>query len=147
MKRHTHFFTFLVLVITLVIVGTSCTEPGPEVGNLTLNIQMSSRSRALIPSETPLEVARYIVMGTGPQGATFNVSTSTKSVDIEGLLLGEWNIRAIGQNQGGIDLVEGTIETIIGTAPNIVVIELNELIGKGTLNLTLDWSDLEIASP
>lgn len=147
MKRHKHFFTLFVLVITLVIAGTSCTDPGPEVGTLTLNMQMSSRSRALIPGETPLEVARYIVMGTGPQGATFNVSTSTKSVDIEGLLLGEWSIRAIGQNQGGTDLVEGTIDTIIGTSPNIVIIELNELIGKGTLNLTLDWSEIEIASP
>jgi hypothetical protein len=147
MKQHKPTYMLIVLAITLVIMGTSCTEPGPEVGTLTLNIQMSSRSRALIPGETPLEVARYIVMGTGPQGATFNVSTSTKSVDIEGLLLGEWTIRAIGQNQGGIDLVEGTIETIIGTAPNIVVIELNELIGKGTLNLTLNWGELEIASP
>jgi hypothetical protein len=109
MKRHKHFFTLFVLVITLVIAGTSCTDPGPEVGTLTLNMQMSSRSRALIPGETPLEVARYIVMGTGPQGATFNVSTSTKSVDIEGLLLGEWSIRAIGQNQGGTDLVESIL--------------------------------------
>ena len=99
MKQHKPIYMLIVLAITLVIMGTSCTEPGPEVGTLTLNIQMSSRSRALIPGETPLEVARYIVMGTGPQGATFNVSTSTKSVDIEGLLFGEWTIRAIGQNQ------------------------------------------------
>ena len=68
MKQHKLTYMLIVLAITLVVMGTSCTEPGPEVGTLTLNIQMSSRSRALIPGETPLEVTRYIVIEPAARG-------------------------------------------------------------------------------
>lgn len=145
MKTH-RIICIVALIVTLVcLVG--CAESGTNVGSLHVNLERASRSRALVPGETPLEIARYAISGIGPQGATFAVSSTTKSVDIDGLLLGDWKIRAIGQNKNQVDLVEGTTQTVVGPTSNIVIIELDELIGKGTLNLTLTWSALEIANP
>lgn len=147
MNRHKQTVIIMFLLIALIVVGTACSEQAAQVGSLSLSMQTGSQSRAIVPGQTPLEVARYIVMGIGPQGATFNVSATNKSVNIDGLLVGPWKIRAIGQNQGGIDLVEGSVETVIGPSANVVVIELDELAGKGTFQLTLNWGEIEIATP
>ena len=83
MNRHKQTVIIMFLLIALIVVGTACSEQAAQVGSLSLSMQTGSQSRAIVPGQTPLEVARYIVMGIGPQGATFNVSATNKSVNID----------------------------------------------------------------
>ena len=85
MKKHTAFFCVLAVLLLLV----ACSEnPGTTTMRLELSTESCEGSRTLLPSDsTLLDVTRYTVSGTGPNGKTFTRSADSSSVEIEGLII------------------------------------------------------------
>ncbi|MEA4860429.1 MAG: beta-propeller fold lactonase family protein [Sphaerochaeta sp.] len=145
--RSRWLWIFLLCMMSLMLGG--CKEES-NANRSTLRLSMEGRQsldRILSPQDTPLEVSRYTVEGTGPQGTTFSVMSNTPSVEVEGLLIGAWTIRAVGQNTHGVDLVDGQVEVTLTKEPTAAIIELDSLSGKGTMTVRLDWDATKIANP
>ena len=85
MKRFTVFFCVLTVLLLLV----ACSEnPGTTTMRLELSTESCEGSRTLLPSDsTLLDVTRYTVSGTGPNGKTFTRSADSSSVEIEGVAI------------------------------------------------------------
>ena len=121
-----------------------------SAGRSSLHVSMEKQSGAektLLPNDTPLEVSRYVVEGTGPQDTTFSVMSNTNKVDVDGLLIGTWDITAVGRNDQGIDLVTGSVSVNLSKDPLETVIKLNALSGNGMMDIHLGWDATKINSP
>ncbi len=136
------------LFCMIILMLGGCKEESANRSTLRLSMEgRESLDRILSPQDTPLEVSRYTVEGTGPQGTTFSVMSNTPSVEVEGLLIGAWTIRAVGQNSHGVDLVDGQVDVTLTKEPTAAIIELDTLSGKGTMNVRLEWDPTKIANP
>ncbi len=121
-----------------------------SAGRSSLHVSMEKRSdleKTLLPNDTPLEVSRYVVEGEGPQDTTFSVMSNTNSVDVDGLLIGTWNITAVGRNDQGVDLVQGSTSINLTKEPGETMIELDALSGDGMMSISLDWDAYKINDP
>ena len=139
----------LILFVALIALLVSCAEnPGTTTMKLVLSTSSDGVSRTLLPSDsTLLDVTKYTISGTGPNGKTFTVNTDNSSVEIEGLTIGEWTVTAKGLNREGTELVSGTstFKLTATAAPQTIV--LNTLIGTGTFSYVLDWSLCDVLNP
>ncbi|MEA5106089.1 MAG: hypothetical protein VB010_01870 [Sphaerochaeta associata] len=140
---------FLIPLIGLMcLMAGGCKEESATRSTLQLRMVSSeANDRSLLPKDTPLEVSRYAVEGEGPQGTTFSVMSTTQNLEVEGLLIGNWTITAIGQNSGGVDLVTGQATVTLSPEPSPVTIELDSLAGKGLLNIVLRWNAAHVSDP
>jgi hypothetical protein len=93
------------------------------------------------PPGQSLLISGYTVSGTGPNGNTFSVSTNSTQVDINGLIIGTWEIAVTGFNQQGTAMARGTASHHLTTSNNTVEVVLNEFIGEGSVNIGFDWID------
>lgn len=137
----------LVLLILVIVSQTGCKQ---EAGRTSLCLTMQNtldQTRSLVPSDTPLAVSRYVITGAGPQGNTFEMQTTSANLEIEGLLIGNWEVTAVGQNSSGIDLVEGKTSCNLTSEPSNAIIELNSLTGNGTMTVQFTWDPSKISNP
>lgn len=137
----------LILVAMLAMSLGGCKQ---EPGRSSLRLTMQGgqeQNRSILPEDTPLEVSRYVVTGEGPQNSTFEVQTTNPSVEVEGLLMGVWNVTALGQNKQGLNLVSGSTTCTISSEPTNALIELNKLTGEGTMKINFTWDQDKITHP
>ena len=127
--------TTLMLAISLLALP-SCEEPKTH-GTMRINLEQGTRS--IVPSGYPVEVEEYRITGEGPQGADFEVKTERTSITIEGLIAGEWILEAEGMNSHGDVLVRGDTVFAFSASNPSTTITLDELIGTGSLKVTLEW--------
>ncbi|NCC65867.1 MAG: hypothetical protein EOM15_14570, partial [Spirochaetia bacterium] len=148
-KRKSCFLWLSILFISMALLSLGgCKEESANRSTLHLSMQKGeSTSRSLLPKDTPLEVSRYVIEGQGPQDSTFSVMSNTSSISVEGLLIGQWNLDAIGQNEKGVDLVHGSKSITLAKEPTETVIILDALSGSGTMDVTLSWDYQMIANP
>lgn len=139
-------FLFALVLVGLVV---SCSEnPGTTTMKLILSTSSEEGGRTILPSDSSLmDVTKYTITGTGPNGKTFTRNTDNSSVDIEGLTIGEWTVTAKGLNREGTVLVSGskTFRLTATAAPQTIV--MDTLVGSGTFSYVLDWSLCDVASP
>ncbi len=140
---------FLIPFIGLLcLMMAGCKEESAARSTLQLRmVSNEANSRSLLPVDTPLEVSRYAVEGEGPQGTTFSVMSTTQNLEVEGLLIGNWTITAVGQNSGGVDLVTGQATVNLTPDPSPVTIELDSLAGKGLMSIQLMWNAAHVSAP
>ena len=147
MKQVRTMTGILVLMMILIMPFAGCKE---EPGRSSLRLTMQSndgQNRSILPQDTPLEVSRYAVTGTGPQGSTFEVQSTSPTIEVEGLLMGNWILTAVGQNKHGVNLVSGSTTCSLTSEPTNALIELNTLMGSGTMNVGLTWDKSKISNP
>ncbi len=146
--KHVRTMTgFFVLMMVLVISFAGCKE---EPGRSSLRLTMQSnddQNRSILPQDTPLEVSRYAVTGEGPQGSTFEMQSTNPTMEVEGLLMGNWVITAVGQNRDGVNLVSGSTSCTLTSEPTNALIELKSLMGTGTMNIQFSWDKAKISNP
>ena len=139
----------LILIIVSIAFLASCSEnPGTTTMKLILSTDVENGSRTLLPSDsTLLDVTKYTITGTGPNGKTFTKSTDDSSVSIEGLVIGSWSVSVKGLNREGTELVSGssTFNLTATSGPQTIV--LNTLVGTGTFSFVLDWSLCDVLNP
>lgn len=141
------WFLIPLLGLVCLMIG-GCKEEGAARSTLQLSmVSTQAKARSLLPKDTPLEVSHYVVEGEGPQGTTFSVMSTTQSLEVEGLLIGNWTITAVGQNNSGVDLVRGQATVNLTPEPKEVTIELGSLAGKGLLSVELLWNHLNVSEP
>lgn len=147
--RRSAFYGLTILVVSIMLIGLGgCKEESANRSTLHLSMEKGeTKARSLLPDDTPLEVSRYMIEGEGPQDSTFSVMSNTDSIAVEGLLIGQWSLTAVGQNSRGVDLVRGSTNITLSKEPTEAVIVLDTLSGSGTMDVTLQWDDLMIANP
>ncbi len=138
---------FIAIAVIAMILCPSCAED-PTTATLKLQLSTSDTAgRSIVPSGVLLDVTKYVVSGQGPQGSTFNVESKNAALSIEGLLIGSWNLTAIGRNSNGIDLIQGSTTFQLTPSPSTATITLNQLMGKGTMRIHFSWDTSRIQSP
>jgi hypothetical protein len=145
MKKKILFISVLVLISLLLIMG--CEE---QAHTTTLQLRfMSDRETsptsrdAVSPVGQGLTITDYTISGEGPNGNTFSLATSSAQVEINGLVIGTWNIHVEGLNQQGTKIAEGDISHHLTTRENRVEVVLDDFEGEGTVRLEFYWGDTE----
>ncbi len=140
---------FALSVVLLAAILVSCAEnPGTTTMRLILSTERAGDSRTIMPQDsTLLDVTKYTVSGTGPNGKTFTRNSDSSSVEIEGLTIGEWTVTAKGLNREGTELVSGTMTFRLTSTATPQTIVLDTLVGTGTFSFALDWSLCDVADP
>lgn len=104
-------------------------------------------SRTYTPTDVNLSITNYELTCTSPSNEIFKYTTKRNTFILEGVALGEWNIKVDGKNDNGTVLVSGsTTFNLNDTNTNATVI-LNELKGTGNVSLTYSWNSSLVKSP
>lgn len=135
---------FTGILLTLMVFGLilSCTfqtEKPEKTGTLALSFPMA-QSRTLLP-DIDMTPVRYDITGTGPDGATFSVTSDQTTVEIPGLDFGDWSVfvDAVNADEIIIGHGSGTCTVHVGeTTP--VTITVIPLDGYGSVDLTVNWN-------
>ncbi len=139
MKRNMFYSVCLLLILVIVLVA--CEE---TTGSTTLRLRLTSAnqgSRVLSPEGQGLAITGYTVSGNGPNDKTFSISTNSTQVDINGLVIGTWELTVKGFNQQGTPIAEGSTTHHLTTKDNVVEVSLTDLQGTGTVNIGFTWGD------
>lgn len=112
-------------------------EEAEPAGRALIRLEEAPAGRTVLP-DISLAAARYEVAGTGPGGATFELSSERPWVRAE-LSAGTWNLSARALNQDGLVLLAGSAaaEVAAGAAPEIVV-PLSPVEGNGSLAVAFE---------
>lgn len=134
-------FVIVPLLIALAMILPSC-EEGQSHATLRVNLR---KDRSIVPADYPLEIESYRITGDGPGAETFNVETSKETISLEGLVIGEWSITAEGLNENDDVLVTGSTVHRLSATNGSCTIELSELVGTGSLEVTFTWDPERIS--
>ncbi|HKL60346.1 MAG TPA: hypothetical protein VJ863_10630 [Sphaerochaeta sp.] len=146
--KHVRTMTGFFVLMMILIIGFSGCKEEPGRSSLRLTMQRNDdQNRSILPQDTPLEVSRYAVTGEGPQGSTFEMQSTNPTMEMEGLLMGNWALTAVGQNKDGVNLVSGSATCTLTSEPTNAIIELNTLMGTGTMNVEFTWDKEKISNP
>ena len=136
--RNASQILLLICCIALLLFGCAAEEQGRSTLQIRLQRQ-ETVERTIVPDDTPLEVSRYVIEGSGPQGDSFSIVSTDAVTEVAGLLIGQWDVVAVGQNNHGMDLVRGSTTVMLGSERTQAVIELDELSGTGELSVEIHW--------
>lgn len=146
MSRKTTVLITAILVVALALLASCSENPGTTTMKLILSTY--SESKTLLPSDSSLlDVSKYSVSGTGPNGKTFAVDSDNNSLTIEGLTIGEWTVTARGKNSSGTELVTGSLTFKLTDKPTPQTIVLDTLVGTGAFRFSVDWHYCDVPNP
>ncbi len=132
--------TSFILITAMALLLFSCEE---EVTTTSLRIRMTDRistSRDMYsPSGEGLDIYGYIIEGKGPNDQTLSLTTTSPQIDINGLMIGTWNIVVTGVNQQGTPMATGEATFQLSTQSNTVDITVDTLYGEGRVQFGLFW--------
>lgn len=148
MKRHLFERAVALLCVFVLLLGVSCSDESGTAAMKLLLRKTELGVKTLVPQDTAsLQITRYRVNGSGPNNAVFEVSTDSASVTINGLEVGSWHVTATGLNAQGVALIRGSADCELSQNSGTVQITLDQMVGTGTLNLTVDWENTEVPDP
>lgn len=128
----------IVLCIALLL-AVSCKE-APE--GATLRIEMDRKIRTVAPEKENMEVYGYKVILTGPEGKESAPRYTYYSyINLDGLTVGVWKVKVYGFNKERVDVCYGEVETTLTAGKNSIKVKLDQLVGTGSLALTLKWDE------
>jgi peptidoglycan/xylan/chitin deacetylase (PgdA/CDA1 family) len=143
-KLHS-WVSVLLLIAGFILIG-SCQLPlgQAKTGNLVITTG-DGDSKTIGPDMRLVQPSSYRITGEGPGGAVFGpLLTTDGSVEIKGLLEGEWSITVEGLNAE-------SPARVVASATQTVLIRFNEttmktfrlafMEGAGSLELSIAWSD------
>lgn len=115
-------------------------------GTLLLTIN-GNVARTLLPG-IDMNTASYDIKGTGPNGGTFDQSTTQTSNEITGLVAGTWNVSVAALNKDGQNIGIGSSSVTLDSSTQATLsITVAPIQGNGTLTLTTTWPASEVQSP
>ncbi|MFA5570329.1 MAG: hypothetical protein ACOX0W_05645 [Sphaerochaetaceae bacterium] len=137
------FVPIIVLALLLfVVLLSSCEESN---GETTLTLRMingASGARYVIsPAGEGLEITSYTVHGKGPNGNTFSLSSHSPLIEVNGLVVGTWNITVNGLNQQGRNIATGEASHHLTIRNNTLDITLDQFYGEGDVDVNFYWED------
>lgn len=142
-------FTVGLAILTIVLL-TGCEE---NANTTTLKLRfLPEESRSAItrdpvsPEGQGLSITSYIITGRGPNDKSFTITTSSAQAEINGLVIGSWQIDVVGMNQQETILATGSATHHLTTKDNAVEVFLDEYEGEGTVAIDFTWGDPEFSS-
>lgn len=140
----------LIGVLSVLLFMTACNNlsvitPSENEGSLYISLG-ENVSRSLLPNVS-MDIARYTIIGSGPDGAGFTETTTGTFIEIEGLAFGTWTIEVYGENEDGFGIGSGCGTTAVHTGEiSEVTVVVKPYDGFGSLNLAVNWTagDIEI---
>ena len=133
---------FIALIAFLILAVSCDTDEDSGLSRLEIRIEEdeNSGSKTIMPSLTLMEISKYSVSGTGPDGATFGpVISSENTLSIQNLVAGSWEISAKALNVENNEVASGTGTVEISQGDNSAVVVLDKMTGTGTLQLDFSW--------
>ncbi len=119
--------------------------PSRHGGTLELTIA-GNTAKTLLPG-IDMNIASYQIQGTGPNGATFSLSTTQTSNEVTGLVEGTWNVAVGALNAAGQNIGIGSSSiTLTSTDTVSLSITVTPIQGNGTLSLTTTWPASQVAA-
>ena len=142
-----HILLFVAAAMVLAVF--SCVPPtGGTAGSLTVSFSPSGIANRTILPDLDMEIAGYVVSGSGPDGASFQVETSGTSVVVEKLAFGDWTVTVEARNADEVVIGSGTGNATVHTGQSALVsITVTPLEGYGTLDLTVTWPAGDTENP
>ena len=141
-KRVILVILLFIALVAFLILAVSC-NADDDSGQTRLEIRIeddSSGSRTIMPSQTLMKVAKYSVSGSGPGDTSFGpVISSEKTLSIQNLVSGSWEVCAKALNVENNEIASGTGTVEITQGENSVVVVLDQMTGTGTLQLDISW--------
>ncbi len=143
MKKYIWKMIGIVAITSLLCVG--CAE---QEGTTNLRVRLSdaTSSRAIArdmyaPLGEGLDIYGYILEGTGPNEDSLTLTTNSSQVNINGLVIGTWNLLVTAINQQGTPLATGEKTFQLTTRNNSVEVIIDTLIGSGDLRVDFSWGE------
>jgi hypothetical protein len=135
--------------LAVIAVLGSCMPPGinQNQGSLVVQIDpMDSGAKLMVPA-IDMNIASYVVSGTGPSSATFSTTTTGTSASMPGLAVGAWSIAVDGKNSGGTVIGHGSASVQVAAgATNTASVSVLPVAGTGTLSLSVSWPSAQVAA-
>ena len=128
---------YVLLCIALVLITQSCSDK-PE--SATLRIEMNKSVRTVSPERENMEIYGYRVVAIGPDGKESTPRyTYYTYINLDNLSVGEWTIKVYGFNKDRTDICYGEEKISLTAGKNSAKVNVDQLIGKGSMSLTLKW--------
>ena len=128
----------LALVLTLTLVSCEHELSTPKAS---LIVKLEEQSgKTIMPKQNLLQITRYSVEGSGPEGASFSpVYGDTAQISVLELAPGRWTLTARGYNSQGQELARGTANCTLASGENSVTVALDTIPGTGSVQLAFTW--------
>ena len=130
------FFSFLLLICMY-----SCADEYSS-GTMHLYIHSDEIAKTIKLDDSVSDITKFSVSGIGPGGKTFTVDSTSSSIIIEGLPLGNWEIKANGYNTKGKIIATGSLNFTLSGNQDPQTINLNTISGTGSLQLRYEWNEI-----
>lgn len=139
----------LVPASLLLVLFFSCLPPTTDTaGALTVSFSPSGVVNRSILPDTDMNIASYVVTGSGPGGASFIAETSATSVFVNGLAFGDWIVTVEAKNGDGVVIAGGAGTATVHTGESSTVdVTVRPLAGVGTLDLAVTWNAADTELP
>lgn len=134
----------IVIVVSLVLVlclMAGCKESNEGVKtSLRIALVEAPMAKTLMPTTKLMEVSRYSVCGTGPNGEAFGpIEDQSNVITVTEIVSGLWTIEAKALNSEGNEVCSGSGNFELRRGANDVTIQLDTMAGNGSLQLNLLW--------
>ena len=139
-----NYFLSILLLVTLSLF-ISC-EAKRHTADMRITMEKEV-SRTYTPSDVNLTITNYQLTCSGPNQEVYNYNTKRNTFILEGVSLGEWNIKADGCNENGTVLVSGSTTFNLNDSNTNATVILNELKGAGNVSLTYSWDSSLVKKP
>ena len=131
----------LFIITGFLILAIGCMQPfSTAVGKGAVSISIMQSKGPTIQPEN-LEIASYVLSGTGPNNESLsNTTFTTEPYKVDDLTAGSWTFTVKGKNSNGRVVATGSVSATIvqntTTNVNIVLTPPNEGTGTGTFTIT-----------
>ena len=134
---------FILIAALLLLAG--CKE---ESHFSTLRLEIDKGTRTISPNESSMEICCYKIILTDPNGDEWGERLTYHSYcSFDDLYPGKWKIEVYGQNTSRESLAYGAIEVTLKEGDNSAYVEVNQLIGKGSLDVRITWDPSKVQNP
>ena len=119
------------------LIMQSCSDK-PE--GATLRVEMDKSVRTVTPERDNMEIYGYKVIAVGPDGKESAPRyTYYTYINLDSLSVGEWTIKVYGFNKDRVDICYGETNVSLIAGKNSAKVNVDQLVGKGSMSLTLKW--------
>ncbi len=132
--------TIIALIILSILLFISCKEEN-DIGTLRLVLETESSKtlqKSVEPQASANRISKYNVSGKGAGGKTFSKDSLSRSITLDGISTGEWEISASAISQGGNIILSGNKTVRFAGGDSKETITLYEKAGKGSAEITVE---------
>ena len=130
--------TLLCVLLSLLMMLSSCAEEVSGTGTMTIMLYQNE-DKTLAPDQSVETITRYIVRGSGPGGKTFTKNSTSSTVVMDGLPLGNWNLSATAYSSKSKELANGSVSVVFNSEQDSFSLGLDRIRGSGSVQIRIEW--------